>query len=77
LNINDLVGPVLGATRKLGIDDSPATIDTWDSVRQVDLILAIEEALGVDLTPKEIDSLNSCRAVAELFAKKGVRLEFD
>jgi acyl carrier protein len=44
-------------------NDSSRTIPTWDSVRHLRLILALEERFGVTLDADEIPSLNSVRAI--------------
>lgn len=44
-------------------DDSSRTIPTWDSVRHLRLVLALEEQFGIELDADEIPSLNSVRAI--------------
>jgi acyl carrier protein len=44
-------------------DDSSRTISTWDSVRHLRLIMALEERFGVTLEADDIPSLNSVRAI--------------
>lgn len=72
MNIDDLLGPILQARRPLRLDDSVETLPSWDSTKQVDIILAVEEALGADLTPPEIDRLKSIKDIVELFRTRGV-----
>jgi acyl carrier protein len=75
MNIDDLLGPILQVQRHLKLDDSVETLPSWDSTRQVDVILAVEEALGSDLTTSEIDRLKSIRDVLELFRARGIQAE--
>jgi acyl carrier protein len=75
MNIDDLLGPILQAQRRLKLDDSVETLPSWDSTRQIDVILAVEEALGSDLTTSEIDRLKSIRDVVELFRTRGIQVE--
>jgi acyl carrier protein len=75
MNIDDLLGPILQAQRPLKLNDSVETLPSWDSTRQVDVILAVEEALGSDLTTSEIDRLKSIRDVVELFRARGIQAE--
>jgi acyl carrier protein len=51
-------------------NDSSRTIPTWDSVRHLRLILALEERFGVTLDADEIPSLNSVRAILA-FLRRG------
>jgi acyl carrier protein len=74
MNIDDLLGPILQAQRPLKPDDSVETLPSWDSTRQIDVILAVEEALGSDLTTSEIDRLKSIRDVVELFRARGIQV---
>jgi acyl carrier protein len=75
MNLDDLLGPILQAQRPLKLDDSVETLPSWDSVKHVDVILAVEEALGSDLTALEIDRLKSIRDVMELFRSRGIQIE--
>lgn len=57
---------VLGADVKLGPDDGPETIEKWDSVNHLNLILAIEAEFGVTFDTKEIPNL---KTVGQIQAK--------
>ena len=46
-------------------DDSVETIKTWDSVRHLNLILAIEERFGLTFEADEIPDLISVRAISD------------
>jgi acyl carrier protein len=50
-------------------NDSSRTIPTWDSVRHLRLILALEERFGVTLDADEIPSLNSVRAIVAVLGR--------
>jgi len=39
---------------ELDEDSSPETVESWDSVQHLNLILAIEEQYGIQLDPEEI-----------------------
>ena len=45
--------------------DSVETIKTWDSVRHLNLIMAIEERFGLTFEADEIPDLISVRAISD------------
>lgn len=55
---------------KITTDSSPETIETWDSMQHLNLVLAIEEKFGLQLSPEEIEDMRSVGAVAALVEKK-------
>lgn len=52
-------------------DTSPATVRTWDSMRHINLVLAIEQHFDVKFAPSEIMLISSLGAARELLTKKG------
>ena len=55
---------------KITTDSSPETIETWDSMQHLNLVLPIEEKFGLQLSPEEIEEMKSVGAVAALIEKK-------
>ena len=51
-------------------EDSAQTIRTWDSVRHLNLILALEERFGMTFETDEIAELVSVRAITEALAAR-------
>ena len=51
---------------KITVESSPETIETWDSMQHLNLVLAIEEKFGVQLEPEDIEQMKSIGAVAAL-----------
>ena len=52
-------------------DDTPfAAVDGWDSLKHVELIVAIETRFGVELTAEEIEQLTCTRAAREILARR-------
>ena len=51
-------------------DDSVETISTWDSVRHLRLVLAIEEAFGITFDAAEITELISVPAIEAAIASR-------
>jgi acyl carrier protein len=50
-------------------ESSPETIDNWDSMQHLNLVLAIEEKFGVQLDPEDIEEMKNIGAVAALVEK--------
>ena len=49
---------------------SPDTIENWDSLQQLNLILALEQSFGLEFTPEEIEKMLSIKMVADLIQAK-------
>jgi acyl carrier protein len=49
---------------------SPETIETWDSLNHLNVVLAIEQEFGVQLMPEEIDQLLSVKHIMVLLDEK-------
>jgi len=54
---------------KITAESSPETIDNWDSMQHLNLVLAIEEKFGVQLEPEDIEQMKNIGAVAALVEK--------
>jgi acyl carrier protein len=66
-----IAGDVLGsAPESLHPASSPETVDGWDSVQHLNLVLAIEEHFGVEVEPEEFEKMNSLGAMATLVDSK-------
>jgi acyl carrier protein len=55
---------------RISAPSTPETIETWDSIQHLNLVLALEEKFGVQLSPEEIEQMKSIGAVAELVERK-------
>lgn len=55
---------------QIGPDSSPETIESWDSVHHLNLILAVEQAFNLQLEPEEIDRMNSVKAILAILSEK-------
>ncbi len=64
---SDIFGVPLG---KITAESSPETIENWDSMQHLNLVLAVEEKFGLQLSPEEIEEMKSVGAVATLVGKK-------
>ena len=63
---SDIFGVPAG---KITAESSPETIENWDSMQHLNLVLAIEEKFGVQLAPEDIEQMKSVGAVAALVEK--------
>ncbi len=54
---------------KITAESSPETIENWDSMQHLNLVLAIEEKFGVQLEPEDIEQMKNIAAVAALVEK--------
>jgi len=55
---------------KIQKDSSPETLEAWDSVQHLNLVLALEQEFGVAFDPEDIDHMKSIGAISELVEKK-------
>jgi acyl carrier protein len=51
-------------------DSSPDTIETWDSIHHLNLVLALEQEFGIQFSPEEIEQLLSVELIVALLAEK-------
>jgi acyl carrier protein len=59
-----VVSQVLGIPADSITDDtSPETVESWDSLRHMDLVLSLEEAFGIRLTDERILGLLDVRSI--------------
>jgi acyl carrier protein len=55
---------------KLQASSSPETIENWDSIQHLNLVLALEEKFGIQLSPEEIEQMKSLGDTASLVKAK-------
>jgi acyl carrier protein len=51
-------------------DDSMQTIKSWDSLRHLNLVMAIEEHFRITFDPDEIPELTSVRNISEAIRRR-------
>jgi acyl carrier protein len=54
---------------------SPDTIETWDSLQHLNLVLALEQEFQIQFTPEEIEQLLSVELVTARLEEKRVACE--
>ena len=54
----------------LAADSSPETIEVWDSVQNLNLVLALEAEFGCEFAPEEMDQMKTIGQIANVAAAK-------
>jgi len=57
---------------RISDETSPENTPQWDSLRAMNLVLALEEAFDLRLSTKEIVSMRSVGIVRKVLASKGI-----
>ncbi|MBQ7607937.1 MAG: acyl carrier protein [Desulfovibrionaceae bacterium] len=74
--LRNLLADVFGTnpadlTEKTSKDD----VASWDSLKQMDLVVSLERAYAISLTIDDIISMQSVAAICSVLKQKGVPLE--
>jgi acyl carrier protein len=70
--VREIAGDVLQVDRgALSAESSPQSVESWDSVQHLNLVLALEEQFGMQFEPDEMDGMKSIGAIAEMLSAKG------
>jgi acyl carrier protein len=56
--------------REIAENSSPDTLEGWDSLRHLNLVLALEQDFAVQFMPEEIEQMLSPKIIGELLGKK-------
>jgi acyl carrier protein len=75
--MNERVRHILGIVLEIPeaeIDErlSAEHAGNWDSIRHLDLVMALEEAFGVSFSSDELGALTSYGAIVEALERRGV-----
>ncbi|MBL8746752.1 MAG: acyl carrier protein [Phycisphaerae bacterium] len=69
--VRQIISDVLGVpAASLTAASSPETIESWDSVQHLSLVMALESSLGVQFAPEDIEKMRSVGAVEAMVAAK-------
>jgi acyl carrier protein len=72
VRVRRMVADVLNVPQsQVSRDTSPETVDTWDSVQHLNLVLALEQEFGVSVPPEDIDKLRSVGDIIDRVARFG------
>jgi acyl carrier protein len=66
--VREIASDVLQA--EVTSESSPQTIENWDSVQHLNLVLAIEEEYGFQFLPEEMDQATTVGSLALLVSAK-------
>lgn len=55
---------------RITVASSPQTLENWDSIQHLNLVLAIEEKFGLQLSPEEIEQMKTVGETAKLVESK-------
>ena len=70
-DVRNMASDIFGVpAAKLTGESSPETVESWDSVQHLNLVLAIEEKFGLQLDPEEIEQMKTLGATATLIDSK-------
>ncbi len=68
--VRNIASDIFGVpAAKITAESSPETIENWESMQHLNLVLAIEEKFGVQLDPEDIEEMKNIGAVAALVEK--------
>ena len=59
------------APEQFGDDTAPATVEGWDSVRHVELVVALEERFNCLFDPDEVPELTSLTRIEDILKRHG------
>ena len=69
-DVRQIASDIFGVPAELiTMESSPQTIENWDSMQHLNLVLALEEKFGVQFDPEDIEQMTSVGAVAALVEK--------
>jgi len=58
------------AITELSADSSPETLERWDSMQHLNLVLALEQRFDIQLMPEEIETMISVGMVERIVQRK-------
>lgn len=69
--IRTIASDIFGVSAdKITPASTPETIETWDSIQHLNLVLALEEKFGLQLSPEEIEQMKSMGEVIKVVEGK-------
>jgi acyl carrier protein len=68
-----IVGAIMNVdAAALDRSSSPDTIPAWDSLRHLQLVLALEEAFGIQFAVEDIESMGTVGAVVDAVRRRAL-----
>lgn len=76
MSIGGLLGPLFPEIgRPLRAEDAAGITLGWDSMRQIDVMLTLEDAFEIELTTEETLALRSVGSIVEILRRRGLDVE--
>ena len=73
-----IVSQVLGSpVEEINEQSSPDRVETWDSLRHMNLILALEEAFSIQFTDTQIMEMLSVKVIIETVTALTLQVPYD
>ena len=57
----------------IGLDSSPDTLPAWDSLKHLNLVVALEEAFRIQFSDRQVMEMMSVRAICAAVAQAALR----
>jgi len=69
--IRTIASDIFGVSSdKITAASTPETIETWDSIQHLNLVLALEEKFGLQLSPEEIEQMKNMGEIIKVVEGK-------
>lgn len=52
------------------VESSPDTIESWDSLKHIELVMALEQHMGIEIMPEEIAEMGKIEDIIRIVNKK-------
>lgn len=70
----EIIAKIMGVPADtVTIESSPESIPSWESLRHMRLLLAVEEAFSVEFLDDEIVEINDAQSIMQKLEEKGAR----
>ena len=69
--VRELVSDLFNVTINfVSADSSPATIEEWDSMQHLNLVLALEQRFDIQLAPEEIKQMTDVGKIEQIVSQR-------
>jgi acyl carrier protein len=66
-DVRQIVSDILNVDPSLvGEESGPDSIESWDSLQHLNIVLALEQKFGISLTPADIQGMTSVRTLVDI-----------
>ena len=66
----NVAGPAMAPAAQINPESSPETLESWDSVQHLNLVLGLEQEFNVQFEPEEMDRMKTIGAISDLVESK-------